>query len=121
MKRVIYFTADEKATDPEKAAIAALNVRAEVPLEILVRNSRQSLSMGSPVIEPTDYVAGTVPTAYNAKPALPAGEGSANGTTSLVVSNAQAIAGITMTGTAGAGKTATFTITGGAITAIAFA
>jgi len=40
--------------------------------------------------------------------------------TSKVVANGSTQTGVTMTGTAGAGKTATFTVAGGAITAIAF-
>lgn len=46
-------------------------------------------------------------------PALPA--------TSKTVSNGSTQTGVTMTGTAGAGKTATFTVAGGQITAISFA
>lgn len=40
--------------------------------------------------------------------------------TSKVVANGSTQTGVTMTGTAGAGKTATFTVAGGQITAIAF-
>lgn len=40
--------------------------------------------------------------------------------TKQLISNGQAVTGVTLTGTAGAGKTATFTVAGGVITAATF-
>lgn len=61
-KTVIYFTADTKPTVAELAAIARLNALAESAYNVQVRNGGATAKMSS--IEPCDYVAGTVPTAY---------------------------------------------------------
>lgn len=123
MKKVIYFTAAAVPTGAELTAIAALQTREAPVMEVHVRNGQGSQDMGVGV-EAADFVAGTRPSAYSSTvtyPAPPAGLGGANGTTQAVVANAGTQAGITMTGTAGAGKTATFTVVAGVITAIAFA
>lgn len=143
-KKVIFFTVAEKATSDEIAAIAALNSRAAAPLEVVVRNG-SAVSVGDDYgdgrLEPCDYAAGTVPTAYNAKPAVPAGLGLANGAAmnvrnsaaSKTVAGAAVVASGVVTSvdlpataalltdtqavTVG-GSTYTFTIAGGVITAI---
>ena len=66
MAKVIYFTAGEKATAPELADIANLNVAAVAPYEVVVRRGDDvaSYSYGAG-IEAADYVAGTIPDAYS--------------------------------------------------------
>ena len=67
-KTVIYFTADTKPTTAELAEIARQNALSEPAYNVQVRNGGASAKMSS--IEPCDYVAGTVPTAYAAKDLL---------------------------------------------------
>lgn len=62
MSKIIYFIAGNVATDPEKAAIAAL-VGAQN--EVLVRNKTADLKYSGATREETDFVAGSVPTLYN--------------------------------------------------------
>jgi hypothetical protein len=140
-KKVIFFTAAQVATSGEIAAIAALNARAESPLEVVVRNALDVNGYGAGRLEPCDYAAGTIPTAYNGKPALPAGVGLANGAAlnvrnsaaSKTVAGAAVVASGVVTSvdlpataalltntqavTVG-GATYTFTIAGGVITAV---
>lgn len=74
MQKVIYFTATNIPTTEELAEIAALNTRAQAPLEIAVRNAEANNNFGTGP-EAADYVMGTRPTAYADEedfPALPA-------------------------------------------------
>lgn len=150
MKKVIYFTAGPVPTSGEISAIAALNTRAGKPLDVAVRDgSNPSIGddYGDGRLEDCDYVAGTVPTAYNGETVLPAGIGIANGAamnvrnsaasktvagtavvaaevltsvdlpaTAALLTTAQALV-VPVTGTYA--TTATVTIAGGVVTAIA--
>lgn len=145
MQKVIFFTVAALATNAEIAAIAALNARAAKPLEVVVRDG-SAVSVGDDFgtdrLEPCDYAAGTVPTAYNAKPAVPAGLGLANGAAmnvrnsaasktvagAAVVNGSGVVTSVDLPATAAlltntqavtiGGSTYTFTIAGGVITAI---
>lgn len=68
-QKIIYFTAGEKATTEELAEIAALNTKAAVPYEVVVRRADKQLGddYGDDRLEACDFVAGTVPTAYNSE------------------------------------------------------
>lgn len=65
-KKILFFTAGTLATAGELAQIAALNAMAVPGYEVGVRNSQASGSFGAG-IEDCDLVAGTIPTAFNAK------------------------------------------------------
>lgn len=62
MQRIIFFLADELATDSEKQSIIKLNKLAETNYVIHVRNSRVPNVHGS--LEEGDLVAGTIPERY---------------------------------------------------------
>lgn len=64
MARILYFTAGHKATGGEISAINAINALAIAPYEVLVMNATASPAYGAGNID-GDYVAGTIPTAYN--------------------------------------------------------
>lgn len=66
-KKVLFFTAGPVATDDELSQIAALNALTNPGYVIGVRNSVENASFGSG-IEACDMVAGTIPTAFIAKP-----------------------------------------------------
>lgn len=117
MAKIIYFTAGAVATTDEKADIDKLNALTEVPFEVVVRrgDSVGTYSYGAG-LEASDYVSGTVPTAFNARPVVdPDNPPSGLPATQAIVSNAQALA-VPVTGTYT--TTATFTVAGGAITGI---
>lgn len=101
-KRVIYFTADTVPTSGELAAIAKLNTAAEKPYEVTVMNGSANTKYGETNrLAPCDFVAGTVPTIYNAKAvidpdAIPV-QNLPN--TQAVVTNNQKITGVTGSGT----------------------
>ncbi|QBZ71752.1 hypothetical protein [Pseudomonas phage KP1] len=101
-KKVIYFTAGPTATVDELAAIAKLNSAAEKPYEVTVMNGSQNTKYGETNrLAPCDFVAGTVPTIYNAKTvvnpdAIPVQNLPA---TQAVVTNGQKITGVTGSGT----------------------
>lgn len=65
-KKILFFTAGTKATTAEQAQIDALNALNAPGFTVGVRNSAENASFGSG-IEACDFVAGTIPTAYNAK------------------------------------------------------
>lgn len=70
-QRIIYFTAGITATAGELADIAALNAAAEAPYEVIVANGAANAKYGETNrLIPTDYVAGTIPTIYNAVPTI---------------------------------------------------
>jgi hypothetical protein len=66
-KKIIFFTASGLPTSGELAAIAALNAYTLQPFEVIVQNGAANPNYGAGK-NPADYVAGTVPTAYNAVP-----------------------------------------------------
>jgi hypothetical protein len=67
-KKILYFTAGPVPTAGELADIDVLNTLILPGYSIGVRNGAESGSFGAG-IEATDFVAGTVPTAFNARPA----------------------------------------------------
>lgn len=69
MQKIIFFTVGPKATDAELAAIGKLNSAAAASYEVAVMNG-QAANYGTGRLVPCDFVAGTVPTAYNAKPTV---------------------------------------------------
>ena len=66
MAKLIYFTASDIPTTAEALAIARLITINTPGYEVNVRNGSESCSYASG-IEPCDIVAGTIPTAFNAK------------------------------------------------------
>jgi hypothetical protein len=115
-KKIIYFTAGAVATVGEKADIAALNALCVPAYSVNVSNGSVAPHLGnsggSPILEASDFVAGTVPEGYeevdvidpDAPPAPDVGD------TRAVIEDDQVI-------TIGA-ATYTFTIAAGVITAI---
>lgn len=65
-KRILFFTAGKVPTVAEQAQIDALNAMTSPGFSVGVRNSAENAVFGSG-IETCDFVAGTIPTAYNAK------------------------------------------------------
>lgn len=63
MKRILYFTAGQQATNGELADITALNALAEKPYEVRVMSALQSPNYGAGPIA-GDFLAGTIPDAY---------------------------------------------------------
>lgn len=117
-KKVIFFTAGMTATAGELAAIAKLNTAAEAQYQVTVMNGAANAEYGeTDRIAPCDYVAGTVPTLYNAKTvvdpdAIPVQNLPA---TQAVVSDTQALV-VPVTGVYA--TTATVTVVAGAVTGI---
>jgi hypothetical protein len=68
-QKVIYFTAGPVATVDELADIAKLNAATEQPYSVKVFNGAQSPLYGYGK-EAADFVAGTIPTVYNAVPVI---------------------------------------------------
>lgn len=101
-KKLIYFTAGILPTNDELTAIGKLNTAADKPYDVTVMNGAANTKYGeTDRIAPCDYVAGTVPTIYNAKTvvnpdAIPVQNLPA---TQAIVTNAQKIAGVTGSGT----------------------
>lgn len=72
---VIFFLAGQVATANETADIAALNARGDLTVKVragggMVAGTNAAGQRYSGALDPCDYVAGTIPTAYNAKPVL---------------------------------------------------
>lgn len=101
-KRILFFTAGITPTSGELAAIAKLNAAADKPYEVTVLNGAANTKYGETNrLVPCDFVAGTVPTIYNAKTvvdpdAIPV-QNLPN--TQAVVTNGQKITGVTGSGT----------------------
>lgn len=100
-KQVIYFTAGPAPTGPETTAIAKLNALAVPPYDVKVLSAIENPNYGAGK-KAADFVAGTVPTAYNAVTVInpdapPSGDNLPS--TQAVVNNAQKISGVTGTGT----------------------
>ncbi len=112
-QKVLYFLAGNSATSPELAEIARLAPK----YEVLVFNGNANAEYGADRLAPCDLVAGTVPTAYNAKTVLdPAAVvQSPLLTTQAIVANAQELV-VPVTGTYV--TKATLTVVGGVVTAI---
>lgn len=66
-KKILFFTAGRVATEAEAAQITALNALNAPGFIVGVRNAAENALYGHG-IETCDFVAGTIPTAYNAKP-----------------------------------------------------
>jgi len=66
MKKILFFVAGKVPTADEAAQIAALNALTSPGYSVGVRNAAENALYGSG-IEPCDLVAGSIPTAYNAK------------------------------------------------------
>ncbi len=120
MAKIGYFTAGTVATTDEKTAIAALEASIAPANTIGVRGPTDH-NYGSGK-EAFDYVYGTVPTAYNAVPVYDPTKppAAAVGSKQKVVTDAVAITGVTLVGTAGAGKSMVCTIVAGVITTATF-
>ena len=106
-QKIIYFTAGFTATEEERAEIAALNDFVTA-YSLTVSNGSVAPNLGNdaggdPILDACDFVAGTVPTIYNAIPVLDIGA-------QATVTNGQEL---TL-----AGSVYTFTVVGGEITAI---
>jgi len=117
-KKIIYFTAGSVVTSAEKADIAALNALAVPAYSVQVSNGSVPAGLGKtsdggPVLETCDYVAGSAPAEYSDLPTFDPDDPPAPdvGASRAVVADGQEIEI--------GGTTYTFTITGGAITAIA--
>ena len=101
-KKVLFFTAGPVPTSGELAAITKLNTAAEKPYEVTVMNGSADTKYGETNrLAPCDFVAGTVPTIYNAKTvidpdAIPV-QNLPN--TQAIVTNGQKITGVTGSGT----------------------
>lgn len=124
-KRILYFTAGAVATGPEKTAIDKLNAIVGSSFEVHVRNGAIPNQYGVGNLEDADYVAGTIPTAYNDEETYPVADPDAPPAPSVkatqaVVTSGEAVAGVTLVGTAGAGKSMVLTIVAGVITTATF-
>jgi hypothetical protein len=101
-KKVLFFTAGITPTPSELTAIGKLNTAADKPYEVTVMNGAANTKYGETNrLVPCDFVAGTVPTIYNAKSvidpdAIPVQNLPA---TQAVVTNGQKITGVTGSGT----------------------
>lgn len=117
-KKVIFFTAGTTATAGEIADIAKLNAAAEAQYEVIVANGAANAQYGdTDRIIPSDFVAGTVPTKYNAvnvidPDAIP---NQALTPTQVIVNDAQALT-VPVTGTYA--TTATVSVVDGVVTGI---
>lgn len=73
MSKIIFFLAGPVATSGELADIAKLNAAALAPYSVAVRNGiadNVGDDYGVDRLEPCDFAAGTIPTAYNAIPTI---------------------------------------------------
>jgi len=121
-KKVLYFTADAVASGPELTAIGKLN--ALVGYDVGVRNSLVANTYGAGV-EDADYVAGTLVAPYDdagdfpvINPDVPPAP--VVGSTQKVITSGVAVTGVTLVGTAGAGKSMALTIVAGVVTTATF-
>lgn len=105
-KKVLYFLAGSEPTSDETTAIAALQTQLDVSIQVRAASPVAETNE----LETCDYVAGTVPTDFEAKPVYTSG--STLPATQAVVSNGQTL---TLDG-----HTYTFTVADGAVTAIAY-
>lgn len=123
-QKIIYFTAGAVATGPEKTAIDNLNAIVGSSFEVVVRNGAIPNEYAAGNEEQAAYVAGTIPD-NDYYEGLPVANPAAPPTpqvksTQKVLSSGVGVAGVTLVGTAGAGKTMTLTIVGGAVTTATF-
>lgn len=66
MQKIIYFTAGTTPTEEELADINALNALAAAQYDVNVSNGSVPSGLGDDAIEASDFVAGTIPDAYEA-------------------------------------------------------
>lgn len=117
-KKVIFFTAGTTATAGEIADIAKLNAAAEAQYEVIVANGAANAQYGdTDRIIPSDFVAGTVPTKYNAVDVIDpdAIPNQALAPTQAIVNDAEALT-VPVTGTYA--TTATVSVVDGVVTGI---
>ncbi len=117
-KKVIFFTAGKTATAGEIADIAKLNAVAEAQYSVSVMNGAADTKYGETNrLAPCDFVAGTIPTVYNAKDTIDpdAIPNQALTATQAIVEDAQALA-VPVTGTYA--TTATVSVVDGVVTGI---
>lgn len=125
-QKVIFFTAGPVATAGELEDIGKLNALTEPRYDVKVRNGGLTGGMNYGAgIEDADLVAGTIPTAYSDAEDYPVIDPDApppptvNANQKVITSGANNT-NVTLTGTAGAGKTMVLTIAAGVITAATF-
>lgn len=125
-QKVIFFTAGPVATAGELADIAQLNALTEPRYDVKVRNGAlaDGMKFGAG-IEDADFVAGTIPTEYSNAGTYPVidPDNPPNppvDADQAVVTSGASYSNVTLTGTAGAGKTMVLTIAAGVITAATF-
>lgn len=123
-KKVLYFTAGDVPTPQETAEMAAIKATTATAFTFGARSRIQSQAFGAGP-EECDFVAGTPPSGlpWSGKPVFnPAAPPRPDTMLPIqtVVTSGQAVTGVTLTGTAGAGKTMTLTIVAGVVTAAAF-
>ncbi|AIW01677.1 virion structural protein [Pseudomonas phage vB_PaeS_C1] len=117
-KKVVYFTAGINATAGELADIAKLNAAAEPQYEVLVANGAANAEYGeTDRIIPSDYVAGTAPSAYSEVDVIDpdAIPNQALTATQAIVNDAEALT-VPVTGTYT--TTATVSVANGVVTGI---
>lgn len=125
-QKIIFFTAGPVATPGELADIEQLNALTGARYDVKVRNGGLSGGMNYGAgIEDTDFVAGTIPTAYSDAEDYPVIDPDAPpppdvNANQKVVTSGQNVANVTLVGTAGSGKTMVLTIVAGVITTATF-
>lgn len=124
-KKIIYFTAGAVATGPEKTAIDQLNAIVGSSFVVQVRNGAVPNEYAAGNEEVADYVAGTIPD-NDYYEGLPVADPAAPPAPTVkarqkVISSGVGVPGVTLVGTAGAGKTMTLTIVAGVVTTATFA
>lgn len=119
MAKIIYFTAGPVPTVDELADIAALNASILPAYEVAVRNTLANNSYGAGP-EAADFVAGTIPTAYSDAEDYPVINPDTVAADHVSLAEGVGYTGVTLVGTAGAGKTMTLAITAGVVTTATF-
>ena len=122
-KKVLYFTAGPVPTGPELTAIDQLNALVGSNYAVGVRDGSQSPNYGAGP-EAADFVAGTPPEGYadteDYPRITPATADPAGALNKKTITSGVAIAGVTLAGTAGAGKSMVLTIVNNVVTTATF-
>lgn len=115
--RIIYFTAGKVPSTPELADIQKLNDAAEPAYRVNVMAATGDVKYGDDLKE-CEFVAGTVPTAYNAKTTIDPDNLPVRGLgpTQVVVNNAASITLLPATGSTPAQGNATAAVAASALT-----